>query len=533
MVKRLSNTNQNSQKLINLQDPVDPYDAVTKKYVDDNAGGSYTFSNGLTESGGDVHWGGEVDDPYSYKITNETYDSDADMYITRELGVSGTSIHNTESASSPEMGSGFLTAVGSMSSSSWSQDSDGMYNRAEYMLNSNGNIYLQTSQTEQTGADTNSLNVTINPSGGFVIDSETSDLVNFPSGKLPISVGSGQVKDMANPTDNQDATTKSYVDAALNNKATKLNVDQFRVPYRSIAGNGEPNTGTQVSSTSTASTLVFRDVNGRAKIQNGVDSDNIVNKGYVDNAVRGFIANTPYTNTNYFELLKTGTITASSWGIAVVDVFNNIGIATSQSVQVARMKITWATNAGGTITGVRGVKMFGDEITSGLITLVGNADGSISIWGRSPTSVYRTVGITQAPTIANNSGALIGFSSPMTSSATAPTGVVTSTLTGSNVNVQTSASTLTPDVSLFDQYDITALAANLTINLPDNPVNGSKIVFRIKDNGTARTLTWAVVYNSVGVTLPTTTVANKWLYVGAIYNSIAAKWDVIAVSQQA
>lgn len=338
---------------------------------------------------------------------------------------------------------------------------------------------------------------------------------------------------LQDPVDPYDAVTKKYVDTALNNKATKLNVDQFRVPYRSIAGNGEPNTGVQVSSTSTASTLVFRDVNGRAKIQNGVDSDNIVNKGYVDNAVRGFIANTPYTNTNYFELLKTGTITASSWGIAVVDVFNNIGIATSQSVQVARMKITWATNAGGTITGVRGVKMFGDEITSGLITLVGNADGSISIWGRSPTSVYRTVGITQAPTIANNSGALIGFSSPMTSSATAPTGVVTSTLTGSNVNVQTSASTLTPDVSLFDQYDITALAANLTINLPDNPVNGSKIVFRIKDNGTARTLTWAVVYNSVGVTLPTTTVANKWLYVGAIYNSIAAKWDVIAVSQQA
>lgn len=56
MVKRLSNTNQNSNKLINVPTPVDPGDAANKAYVDSQSGGGTdvvrsTTTDWLTASG--------------------------------------------------------------------------------------------------------------------------------------------------------------------------------------------------------------------------------------------------------------------------------------------------------------------------------------------------------------------------------------------------------------------------------------------------------------------------------------------------
>jgi hypothetical protein len=93
---------------------------------------------------------------------------------------------------------------------------------------------------------------------------------------------------------------------------------------------------------------------------------------------------------------------------------------------------------------------------------------------------------------------------------------------------------LTPDIASFDQYNLTAQAAGLTIAAPTGtPVDGNKLIIRILDNGTARALTWNATYTVVGTTLPTTTVINKTTYVGCIYNANNTRWDVIAVATQA
>lgn len=101
-----------------------------------------------------------------------------------------------------------------------------------------------------------------------------------------------------------------------------------------------------------------------------------------------------------------------------------------------------------------------------------------------------------------------------------------------------SASSLTPNTDNFDQYQYTALAAGLTINADTgSPVDGQKLVFRFKDNGTARALTWTTGvskgYRAIGVTLPTTTIVNKTMYIGCIYNATDARWDVVAYAQEA
>jgi hypothetical protein len=58
-------------------------------------------------------------------------------------------------------------------------------------------------------------------------------------------------------------------------------------------------------------------------------------------------------------------------------------------------------------------------------------------------------------------------------------------------------------------------------------------MIRIKDNGTARAITYDTNYRAIGVTLPTTTVISKTTYLGLIYNAAEAKWDVIGVTTQA
>lgn len=125
--------------------------------------------------------------------------------------------------------------------------------------------------------------------------------------------------------------------------------------------------------------------------------------------------------------------------------------------------------------------------------------------------------------------------------ATGPTGATGSGATGAtgayaNPRVSSAASTgsLAVASGSFDQANLTALAAALTIAAPTgSPADGQRLLIRIKDNGTARALTWNVIFRAVGITLPTTTVISKVLYVLAVYNSAETKWDCLAVGLEA
>lgn len=101
------------------------------------------------------------------------------------------------------------------------------------------------------------------------------------------------------------------------------------------------------------------------------------------------------------------------------------------------------------------------------------------------------------------------------------------------VNSTTTTATLTPNIDEYEQEDITDLASALTIAAPTGtPSTGMKLLFRITDDGTNRALTWNVIYRAIGVTLPTTTTANKILYIGCIYDEAGSKWDVVAVKEE-
>jgi len=116
------------------------------------------------------------------------------------------------------------------------------------------------------------------------------------------------------------------------------------------------------------------------------------------------------------------------------------------------------------------------------------------------------------------------------------TPAATQTLTNKRVSprVDTTASTasLTINSDNDDMYTVTALAAAMTVNNPTGtPVEGQKLILRVKDNGTARALTWGTAFRAgTDVALPTTTVVSKTLYMGFIYNTADSKWDCLATA---
>ena len=96
---------------------------------------------------------------------------------------------------------------------------------------------------------------------------------------------------------------------------------------------------------------------------------------------------------------------------------------------------------------------------------------------------------------------------------------------------EASTATLLVDSTTTDVYEVTAQAEALTIGVPVGL--GKKIIIRIKDNGTARAITYNGIFREIGVTLPTTTTSNKTIYLGFMYNAEATKWDAIAVNEEA
>lgn len=105
---------------------------------------------------------------------------------------------------------------------------------------------------------------------------------------------------------------------------------------------------------------------------------------------------------------------------------------------------------------------------------------------------------------------------------------------GTSVQSVTSAATVTPNADTNDLVSISAQAVGLTIAAPTGTsIDGQKMMFRIKDNGTSQTIGWNAVYVAAGATLPTATTAGKWHHLGFIYNGNTSTWMCVAATVQA
>lgn len=219
------------------------------------------------------------------------------------------------------------------------------------------------------------------------------------------------------------------------------------------------------------------------------------------------------------------TVTASgaTWTI------DNGVVSNAKLADVATATFKGRTTAG---TGVP-EDLTATQATALLNTFTDVLKGLAPASGGGTTNFLRADGTWTAPSASVAWGGITGTLSSQTDLQTALDAKLPR---APSLQTVTAAATVTPTAS-NDMVVITAQDQALTLAAPTgSPSQGQKMVIRIKDNGTARAITWTSGsggYRAIGVTLPTTTVISKTTYVGLIYNSTDTRWDAVAVTTEA
>lgn len=95
----------------------------------------------------------------------------------------------------------------------------------------------------------------------------------------------------------------------------------------------------------------------------------------------------------------------------------------------------------------------------------------------------------------------------------------------------TDAANIATNAALANRFTVT-LAGNRNLSAPTNPTDGQKVIWIFTQDGTGgRTLSFDAIFDFGNMpTLILSSAAAKRDYMGAIYNSTATKWDVVAYS---
>jgi len=148
--------------------------------------------------------------------------------------------------------------------------------------------------------------------------------------------------------------------------------------------------------------------------------------------------------------------------------------------------------------------------------------------------------------VGNGAGALVD-TAPPTGGFVGVT--ATQTLTNKRITARVSStasigSPLAWNSDNYDQYCATAQSGAFTISADaGTPTDGQRIVFRVEDNGTTRTITFTGGssksfqpcvggFTVSGSNWTIATTANKALYIGAIYNANTSRWDITAITEE-
>ena len=241
--------------------------------------------------------------------------------------------------------------------------------------------------------------------------------------------------------------------------------------------------------------------------------------------------------------VTTGTNVVTALGV-------NVGTAGAFVVNGGAL----GTPSGGTLTSCTGLPVstgvsgLGTNVATALAVNVGSAGAVVVNGGALGTPSGGTLtSCTGLPISTGVSGLGTGVATALGNTADAASGMATTTgtatLTNKRITQRCNAQTTTSspfawNSDSYDQQSFSGLANALTINADaGTPTDGQRAIFRIKDDGTARALTWTTgsskAFRAIGVTLPTTTVVNKTVYVGCIYNTADSRWDAVAVAQEA
>lgn len=174
------------------------------------------------------------------------------------------------------------------------------------------------------------------------------------------------------------------------------------------------------------------------------------------------------------------------------------------------------------------------RVSAGVVAVEGK---NVALNGTSETFSTGTIELGHASdtTISRSAAGVIAVEGVVIPSISS-TNTLTNKRVTPRVSSETSSATPTINTDNVDAHSITALATaitSMTTNLSGTPTNFQKLIIRIKDDGTARAITWGASFEAKGVALPTTTVISKVLTVGFIYDTVTSKWGCVASVSEA
>jgi hypothetical protein len=282
----------------------------------------------------------------------------------------------------------------------------------------------------------------------------------------------------------------------------------------------------------------------------GVNSGNETN-GTISTIVNSATLSTAPDDTDKLPISNTlGTIKGLTWSLlkSTLNSFflssadsyytkksNNLSDLTNTTTARTNLGLGSLATQSGTFSGTSSGTNTGDQDLSTLVVK------NTAITGATKTKItYDSKGLVTSGTDATTADISDSLNKRYVTDAnltvignTSGTNTGDQTFLDARVQSVASSATVTP-TSANDLVKITAQAVGLTLANPTGTfTEGQALMIRIKDNGTARTIAFDTNYRAIGVTLPTTTVISKTLYLGIIYNSTDAKWDVIGYNLQA
>ena len=185
----------------------------------------------------------------------------------------------------------------------------------------------------------------------------------------------------------------------------------------------------------------------------------------------------------------------------------------------------------GTVGGTGGVQSLNSLTLSNQTLVTGTTGSDFNIDSTTSTHTFNipNAGASARGVVSTGTQTIAGLK-------TFSDGVVSSKKLTAGVVALTDGASIAVDASLGNHFRVT-LGGNRTIAVPSNPTDGQKIIFELIQDATGtRTITFtggaggfAYGTDITGVTLTTT--ANKRDFVGAVYNSTANLWYIIAFTK--